>query len=992
MAIINQSNILNLQPGITAPVVVHMSEGDSGTKLSFKLIDGARAWTDPGNVVAAVHGRRQDGTQFGPYACTISGDVVSFETDAAMAGAAGSGIAQIVLTDGNGNTAGSANFAVMVERATFPMGVTYTNDKSVYEAILAYVQTIPAAVTEDYTTKIEAEAAAREAADASLQGQISAEASARSTQDAVLSARMDEFTKLPNGSISTAADAELVDIRVKADGTSAATAGNAVREQFTDLKSALAENTGTKIIDGWVDGKYLYTNGQVGTTVDVNNPQNGASWRYVVVPCTEGQEVTINATGSGGQRLWCFTDDEYTILDRANSNVTGDNLVITAPENTAYLIVNDNSKNNVCYFGTALIDTVNGIRSDLSDESTILNNLIDTVNTDGCLNLLVGGYRDVSKYGVTFDWDSGVSCHVSGEATNNVLDKFIDSPNSIPEFLEIGKKYNVQYSSTNVSLYVYAAHDGEMDGIAILTTKTNGSFILPSGISGVVILLRVNNGTIVDETVSVKISSAYTNEQLTEIIDNDVVKVKTQNFTDSEQAIARKNIGASSYLDSMKHSPFTFSNIFDGITDTYYDDFFERESFIDASHDYTRFGNANTIPTIETGNGAYTDGVYSQAIYAKEFDTFPIFVSIGNMSDARKHIALYSTLTSSNVVIFDRIVIGAGSGVVAVTAYESGSREGVVYGQFNGSSKYFLLKIEEDCVYVYDDCGIRVDIPLKYNHNWNRNVGMLFGDGADHKFGYGSFVLWNDQNLTAWNIDKLYDDAYTLLQYQLNSTIYQKANVPAGHITAVQSDFTNRKCIEFEMDYGTDKTWRSEMAIKNSPVDMFDRYGSLQRFWFKADYYIPSEDNLDGNYNCIIFQIHDGTFAASGWSDPPPVTLQFNDDVFRAVLNYMEDPEIPTGQSEVTRIDFPLGETPKDRWFNVEVAVRVAWRDNMIPYLSIKIDGVEKVRSALPVGYNILPEDGYTYVRFGVYSPQWKSATYSNMHRKVRIANIDYKF
>ena len=240
MAIINQSNILNLQPGITAPVVVHMSEGDSGTKLSFKLIDGARAWTDPGNVVAAVHGRRQDGTQFGPYACTISGDVVSFQTDAAIAAVAGSGIAQIVLTDSDQNTAGTANFAIMVERATFPMGVTYTNDKSVYEAILAYVQTIPAAVTEDYTTKIEAEAAAREAADASLQGQISAEASARSTQDAVLSARMDEFTKLPNGSISTAADAELVDIRVKADGTKASTAGNAVREQITELKNELS--------------------------------------------------------------------------------------------------------------------------------------------------------------------------------------------------------------------------------------------------------------------------------------------------------------------------------------------------------------------------------------------------------------------------------------------------------------------------------------------------------------------------------------------------------------------------------------------------------------------------------------------------------------------------------------------------------------------------------------------------------------------------------
>ena len=218
MAIINQSNILNLQPGITAPVVVHMSEGDVGTKLSFKLIDGARAWTDPGNVVAAVHGIRQDGTQFGPYACTISGDVVSFETDAAIAAVAGSGIAQIVLTDSDQNTAGTANFAIMVERATFPMGVTYTNDVSVYEAILTYVQTIPAALT----------------------AQISNERTTREEQDAVLSARMDEFARLPDGSLSTAADAELVDIRVKADGTSATTAGNAVREQIESINDDLA--------------------------------------------------------------------------------------------------------------------------------------------------------------------------------------------------------------------------------------------------------------------------------------------------------------------------------------------------------------------------------------------------------------------------------------------------------------------------------------------------------------------------------------------------------------------------------------------------------------------------------------------------------------------------------------------------------------------------------------------------------------------------------
>ena len=50
-------------------------------------------------------------------------------------------------------------------------------------------------------------------------------------------ARIDSFTKLPEG--STTGDAELQDIRVKADGTTAKNAGNAVREQFSELKGDL---------------------------------------------------------------------------------------------------------------------------------------------------------------------------------------------------------------------------------------------------------------------------------------------------------------------------------------------------------------------------------------------------------------------------------------------------------------------------------------------------------------------------------------------------------------------------------------------------------------------------------------------------------------------------------------------------------------------------------------------------------------------------------
>lgn len=67
--------------------------------------------------------------------------------------------------------------------------------------------------------------------------QLSGEAAARAEDVAVLSARMDQFTALPDG--STAGDAELTDIRVGVDGVTYANAGDAVRGQINDVNKDL---------------------------------------------------------------------------------------------------------------------------------------------------------------------------------------------------------------------------------------------------------------------------------------------------------------------------------------------------------------------------------------------------------------------------------------------------------------------------------------------------------------------------------------------------------------------------------------------------------------------------------------------------------------------------------------------------------------------------------------------------------------------------------
>ena len=116
-----------------------------------------------------------------------------------------------------------------------------------------------------------------------------------------------------------------------------------------EFVSELKDNFGLVKVENVVRRKYIKTNVNAGTTVDLTE-QSSNGYSYLMFACAPNDKIMLTGTGGNNPRLWAFVDSEYKLIQKSDNAVSASGLVIIAPADTAYCIINSEmSALGACY-------------------------------------------------------------------------------------------------------------------------------------------------------------------------------------------------------------------------------------------------------------------------------------------------------------------------------------------------------------------------------------------------------------------------------------------------------------------------------------------------------------------------------------------------------------------------------------------------------------------------------------------------------------------
>ena len=215
-------------------------------------------------------------------------------------------------------------------------------------------------------------------------------------------------------------------------------------------------------------GKYIALNG---STTDVTSPTSSATgFAYSLVRCAEGDKFTVNAVGGASPRAWGFVSESGSVLAKAEDSVTCKGLILTAPADAYWFVVNDKGGND-SFAGehiTLQLDTLKKIKADVLRLRSFALTTYET---------MTGYYNSSGSVVTSGSWKSYI-VPVAPDTRNFCFNSNLSlaALNSSKGFIKLLSKMQI----TNVieggtSRVAYIADTAEANGIAYVALPRNGT-------------------------------------------------------------------------------------------------------------------------------------------------------------------------------------------------------------------------------------------------------------------------------------------------------------------------------------------------------------------------------------------------------------------------------------------------------------------------------------------------------------------------------------
>lgn len=130
---------------------------------------------------------------------------------------------------------------------------------------------------------------------------------------------------------------------------------------------------------------------QLGTRV--TSGTNKTNWRCIKYAVKEGDVLQISGSGGTAGRLWAFADENNSILSVADANTESDGLIIVAPENAAWVVLNSRTEANPVwkYYSAGGLDAhevyINSLNGQVKELTDSTNSLKDYTVSNTAINL-----------------------------------------------------------------------------------------------------------------------------------------------------------------------------------------------------------------------------------------------------------------------------------------------------------------------------------------------------------------------------------------------------------------------------------------------------------------------------------------------------------------------------------------------------------------------------------------------------------------------------